>query len=199
LPRELDGVRVRVNGADAFLYYISPTQLNALAPDGIPDGAASVEVVNNGVRSSSFTVTSRSVSPAFFVMLAPSWVAARHHPDYHLVARPEQFPNCGDPVNCPVREAEPGEIVLLYGTGFGPVNPPIAAGKLFETPNQMTTPVRVRFGDTWVEAFGGLASPGLYQIAVQVPGSAPDGDLEVQAEVAGKLSPAAKIPVRRGP
>jgi len=55
----------------------------------------------------------------------------------------------------------------------------------------------VRFGDTWVEAIGGLASPGLYQIAVQAPDSAPDGDLEVVAEVAGKPSPAAKIPVRR--
>jgi uncharacterized protein (TIGR03437 family) len=198
LPRELDGVRVRVNGADAFLYYISPTQLNALAPDGIPDGPATVEVVNAGARSFGFTVTARSVSPAFFVMLPPSGIAARHHPDYRLVARPEQFPGCGDPLDCPVREAQPGEIVLLYGTGFGPVNPPIPAGRLFDTPNQMASGVRVRFGDTWVEAIGALASPGLYQIAVQAPDSAPDGDLAVVAEVAGKQSPAAKIPVRRG-
>jgi len=96
-----------------------------------------------------------------------------------------------------VREAQPGEIVQLYGTGFGPVNPPVPAGRLFDTPNQMTAPVRVRFGDTWVEAIGGLASPCLYQIAVRVPDSAPDGDLAVVAEVAGKQSPAAKIPVRR--
>jgi len=72
---------------------------------------------------------------------------------------------------------QPGGAVLLYGTGFGPVNPPIPAGRLFDAPNQMTNPVRVRFGDTWVEALGGLA---------------------VAAEVAGKQSPAAKIPVRRG-
>ena len=96
-----------------------------------------------------------------------------------------------------MREAQPGEIVLLYGTGFGPVNPPILAGRLFDTPNQMTAPVRVRFGGTWVDPIGGLASPGLYQIAVQAPDSALDGDLEVVAEVAGKQSPAARIPVQR--
>jgi len=62
----------------------------------------------------------------------------------------------------------------------------------------MTAPVRVRIGDTWVDPFGGLPSPGLYQIAVQAPDSAPDGELAVVAEVAGKQSPAAKIPVRRG-
>ena len=105
--------------------------------------------------------------------------------------------DCGNPLNRLVREAQPGEIVQLYGTGFGPVNPPVPAGRLFDTPNQMTAPVRVRFGDTWVEANGGLASPCLYQIAVRVPDSAPDGDLAVVAEVAGKQSPAAKIPVRR--
>jgi len=62
----------------------------------------------------------------------------------------------------------------------------------------MTAPVRVRIGDTWVDPIGGLASPALYQIAVQVPDSALDGDLEVVAEVAGKPPPVTRIPVRRG-
>jgi uncharacterized protein (TIGR03437 family) len=48
-----------------------------------------------------------------------------------------------------------------------------------------------------VDAFGGLASPGLYQIAAQVPESTPEGDVEVVAEVDGKASPPVKIPVRR--
>jgi uncharacterized protein (TIGR03437 family) len=139
----------------------------------------------------------RKLSPAFFVMLPPAYAAARHHPDYALVARPDQFPGCGDPPNCPPREAAPGGIVLLYGTGFGPVTPPIPAGQLFDTPNVVAGKLRVRFGATWVEAFGGLASPGLYQIAAQVPDSTPDGDIEIVAEVDGKLSPAVKIPVRR--
>lgn len=197
LPRQLDGVRVLINGLEAYVWYISPVQVNAIAPDGLPEGTVSVQVVRDTVQSSAFAATARRLSPALFVMLAPAYAAARHHPDYHLVARPDQFPGCGDPIDCPPREAAPGGIVLLYGTGFGPVEPPVPAGRLVDTPGIVSGKLRVRFGATWVDALGGLASPGLYQIAAQVPEATPDGDVEVVTEVDGKASPPVRIPVRR--
>ena len=171
-------MRVLVNGQEAYVWYISPGQVNAIAPDGLPEGTVSVQVLRDTVQSSAFAATARKVSPAVFVMLGPAYAAARHHPDYTLVARPDQFPGCSAPPNCPPREAAPGGIVLLYGTGFGPVDPPVPAGRLVDTPGIVTGKLRVRFGATWVDAFGGLASPGLYQIAAQVPEATQDGDIE---------------------
>nr|MCU0782173.1 hypothetical protein [Akkermansiaceae bacterium] len=189
LPTELDGVKVRINGREAAIYFISPTQINGLAPANLPEGPADVQVVRGAETSASFTATVRALSPAFFVMLAPSYAAARHHPDYKLVALPEQFPGCTAGIDCPPRPAQPGEWLLFYGTGFGPVTSAV--------PPLMTLPVRVRFGSTWAEGLGALASPGLYQIAVQVPEATPEGDIPVIAEVGGRQTPTVTIPVRR--
>ena len=41
LPTQLDGVGVTVNGKPAYIYYISPTQINALAPADAGDGPGS--------------------------------------------------------------------------------------------------------------------------------------------------------------
>ncbi len=197
LPKELDGVRITVGGRDAFLYYVSPTQINALVPDGLADGPATVVVLRDGVAGSPFTANVKLVSPAFFVMLAPSQVAARHHPDYRLVARPDQFPGCVSGIDCPPRPATPGEWILLYGTGFGPVDPAVPAGRVPTETSLLKNAVRVRFGQEWVDAVGALASPGLYQIAVQVPASVQTGDVSVLAETGGRQTPAVIVPVER--
>ena len=56
LPTSLDGVRVLVNGKPAYVYYISPTQINALAPEDATIGSVPIEIDNNG-RHSLFEVT----------------------------------------------------------------------------------------------------------------------------------------------
>ncbi|MGH9664795.1 MAG: hypothetical protein ACRD9L_10260, partial [Bryobacteraceae bacterium] len=48
LPTVLDGVSVKVNGRPAPVYYISPTQINALSPDDDSVGIVPVEVTING-------------------------------------------------------------------------------------------------------------------------------------------------------
>src|SRR5579863_10471903 len=39
LPTKLDGVSVTVNGKNAYVYYISPTQINILTPPDATQGA----------------------------------------------------------------------------------------------------------------------------------------------------------------
>jgi uncharacterized protein (TIGR03437 family) len=77
----------------------------------------------------------------------------------------------------PVNAAKPavgGEIVLLFLTGLGAVDPPVqdgTAGGANPTSNA-TTPVTVLIGGKpGTVSFSGLAPgyPGLYQINVQVP------------------------------
>ena len=48
MPVQLDGVSVTVNGKSAYVYYISPTQVNILTPPDAMQGAVVVQVTNNG-------------------------------------------------------------------------------------------------------------------------------------------------------
>ena len=67
LPTVLDGVSVQVNGIAAYVYYISPTQLNVLAPDDSTTGQVRVQVTNAQVASNPFAAIKSQVSPAFFL------------------------------------------------------------------------------------------------------------------------------------
>src|SRR5579872_3468024 len=57
MPTSLDGVSVTVNGKSAFVYYISPVQVNVLTPPDAMSGAVSVQVTRNGVTSAAFSVS----------------------------------------------------------------------------------------------------------------------------------------------
>ena len=47
LPTSLDGVSVTVNGKNAYVYYISPTQVNILTPPDAMTGAVAVVVTSS--------------------------------------------------------------------------------------------------------------------------------------------------------
>jgi len=72
----------------------------------------------------------------------------------------------------PSRPAKPGETVVPWGIGFGPVTPNVLAGVLVGQANSLTAPLQVSFGNTPAKlAYSGLApqSTGLYQFNVVVP------------------------------
>ena len=77
LPTELDGVSVTMNGENAYVYYISGTQINVLTPPDLAAGPLQV-VVNNSTGSSAvFASTVAAVAPAFFIA-SGSFVLATH-------------------------------------------------------------------------------------------------------------------------
>lgn len=67
LPESLDGVRVTVDGKPAFVAFVSPSQINALAPDGIVPGEVRVEVTRDGNPVALAVARADRVAPAFFV------------------------------------------------------------------------------------------------------------------------------------
>jgi uncharacterized protein (TIGR03437 family) len=72
----------------------------------------------------------------------------------------------------PSRPAKPGETVVLWGIGFGPVTPNVQAGVLVGQANSLSAPLQVSFGNTPAKlAYSGLApqATGLYQFNVVVP------------------------------
>lgn len=185
LPTALDGVSVSINNKPAAVSFISPTQINVLAQ---PDGAAGpvpVVVTTPAGTSAAFNVQMASVAPAFFLWENRYAVATR--PDFSLVGPPNLFPGL---VTTPAR---PGDVVILWGTGFGPTNPPAPVNRAIEGEHNLPTPPVVRIGGMQAEYLGGAltqGSAGLYQIAVRVPAAAPAGDLAVTAELSGAASPA---------
>jgi len=91
--------------------------------------------------------------------------------------------------------AKPGQIIVLWGTGFGPTNPPVPAGQL------VPLDPLARFANEPAVLIGGVAATylpgsavmtptdaGMYQFAVTVPDLA-DGDCPVVVDINGHRTP----------
>jgi uncharacterized protein (TIGR03437 family) len=88
--------------------------------------------------------------------------------------------------------------VILWGTGFGPTTPADPVGE--ETPSKgtysTTTLPKVTLNGVSVTVYGAALAGGdggLYQIAIQVPSSMPDGNWEVEASIGGEKSPSGVV------
>ena len=74
------------------------------------------------------------------------------------------------------RLAKPGDVITLYGVGFGPVTPAIPAGQLVQQLNSLTMPLQMSLGGVPViPSYSGLAPgyTGLYQFNLTVPNLSP--------------------------
>ena len=79
--------------------------------------------------------------------------------------------------------AKPGDVVLFFGTGFGPTNPTVAPGKEFIGAARLIDNVIMRCGGmTITPAFAGLSSSGLYQFNVTIP-NLPNGEHSVEMQI----------------
>ena len=124
----------------------------------------------------------RAVSPAFFQFLPSKYVAAVHTSGASvgptgLIAGANFAP------------AKPGETIMLFGTGFGPTNAPLASGQVISQPAQLANPVTILIGGKQANVpFAGLSGSGLDQLNVTVPPDLPDGDQSLVAIINGVQS-----------
>ena len=181
MPTQLDHVSATVDGVSAFVYYISPTQINILTPPtSLPTGSVKVVVTNNVAASASFTVEAQTISPSFFVFGGGAYVAALHSADYSLVGAPS--------LSVPgytFTPAKPGETILLYANGFGPASTPVVSGSTSQGGTLATPPV-VQIGGVAAKVqFAGLVSPGEFQFNVVIPASLANGDQPITATYGG--------------
>jgi uncharacterized protein (TIGR03437 family) len=183
LPAQLDGVSVTVGGKPAYVYAVTPGQINVQAPD-LKDGLTQVVVTTPGGTSIPFETSVHVFNPAFFPFPGKQPVAT--HVDFSLAAKNTTFPGL---TTVP---AKPGEVVILWGTGFGPTNPVVSAGQQPKALAPTTqVPVVVSLGGTQVPVVGSVLSgyAATYQIAIQIPTSTPDGEYPVVGSVNGVSSP----------
>ena len=168
LPTNLDGTSVTVNGKPAAVEYVQPSQVNIQPPDDTAVGPVQVVVNTASGATNPFTVNYATFAPGLFPASAPYLVAQHADNSYVTAAAP----------------AKPGEVIVLWGTGFGPANPAVPAGQVFSGANRLANAVTVMIGGQPAPVdFAGVVGAGLVQINVHVPSSIGNGDAGVVASV----------------
>jgi uncharacterized protein (TIGR03437 family) len=183
LPLSLDGVSVKVNNKDAPVYYISPTQINALAPPDTASGSVPVTVTNTVGTSVQVSATLQRLAPAWFAFSQGGGIyPAAVHASGAYLGPATLFGSAATAV-----PAMPGEEIMLFGTGFGPTTPApdalqIISGAIpLAVPNDLTVTV----GNSPAKVtFAGLTGNGLYQFNIVVP-NLTDGEYSLRATIGG--------------
>ena len=185
MPTALDGVSATVNGKAAYVYYISPTQVNILPPPDAMSGAVEVQVTSSGTVSDPFTAQAQAESPSFFIFNGAPYVAATHANGSYL-GPTTLYPGATTP-------AKPGETVVLYANGFGATSTAVVSGA--ETQSGTLSPLFVIQigGKNAAVVFAGLVAPGEFQFNVVVPASLANGDQTITATYNGLTTQAGAL------
>ena len=187
-PKQLACVAVEVNGTRSPVIFSGESQINIQVPQSVTAGPATVRVLlnpdtPNQVASDPTTVTAQAVSPAFLTYAAGSAAAT--------------LPNTYTPVADPSVvsggvSVQPGSVIMLWGTGFGPTSPAFPEGAIVSGRAPIAGTVSVSIGGVAVSptdiSYAGLvpgAISALYQLNVRVPMGLPDGPASVVAQVGG--------------
>jgi uncharacterized protein (TIGR03437 family) len=187
-PTTLGGVTVTINGRKAYLWYVSPTQINLQAPDDTTTGVVAATVSNASGNWTS-TVTLNPVAPSFSlldgkhvagIILRSDGSGAYGGGTYDVVGP------AGTSLGYPTVPAKQGDIVELFGVGFGPTSPVVPAGKAFSGAAATVDQVQLSINGTAVTPFfAGLSAAGLYQVNITIPAGLGTGDVPLTATVGG--------------
>jgi uncharacterized protein (TIGR03437 family) len=185
MPTQLDKVSATVNGKNAYVYYISPSQIDVLTPPDAITGSVQVVVTNGGVASAAFTVQAQPISPSFFVFNGGPYIAAEHAGG-GFIGPTTLYPGSTTP-------AKPGETVMLYANGFGPTSVPIVSGSSVQGGTLATLPVITIGGINAAVTYAGLVYPGEFQFNVTIPASLGNGDQLITAAHNGSTTQAGTL------
>jgi uncharacterized protein (TIGR03118 family) len=166
LATSANGVSVTVNGEAAPLSFIGNQQINLLVPADIQTGTTpNIVVTNNGLASAPVAVTTQPMAPAFFIIGTNATTGA-----HYVAATHANGTLIGPPTITGATPAEPGEVIVMYGTGFGAGSSAIPNGKVITS--AITLPVNPLISIDGLAAsvqFAGITEAGLYQFNVVVP------------------------------
>jgi uncharacterized protein (TIGR03437 family) len=194
LPTQLGPISVTVNGNPAFIYFYcsaatstvcTTDQINVLTPLDNTTGPVQVVVTNGSTPSAPFTVTMKPVVPAFLLFSSAGYIVATHL-DNSLLGPTTLYPGSSTP-------AQPGEQIVLYGSGFGLPTAALTNGSATQSGSLPSLPVCTVGANPAQIAFAGLAGPGLYQINLIIPNNTPNGDNPVICTYGGGSTPSGDL------
>jgi uncharacterized protein (TIGR03437 family) len=169
-PTSVGGTTVTVGGKPLFIDYVSPGQVNGQVASDVATGPQPVIVTTAAGSSAPFTITVNATEPG---LLAPSAFKI-NNTQYAVALFSDGFYDLPPGLVSEVasRRAVPGDTIMLYGIGFGPVSDGTQAGLIDQGTNQVSAPLDITIGGlTAVIQYSGLTpgSVGLYQFNVVVP------------------------------
>lgn len=186
-PTSLDGTRVQIGGLAAYIDFVSPNQVNVQIPTGVGPGPQPLTVSSQGQTSAPYTLIVNAVQPGLlavpsFNIAGKQYVTALFADGSTYVLPPVTVSGIRS------RRARVGETIILYGIGFGPVTPSIAAGQVVTESNSLASSLHISFGQTEAQIlYAGLVSNavGLYQVNVVVPSIAGGDSVPLAFTLAG--------------
>ena len=195
-PTSLGGASVTIDGKAAYLWYVSPTQINLQVPDDATTGSVPVVVTTaNGMATT--TVTLARFAPSFNlldtkhiagIIIRSDGSGAYGGGTYDIIGP------TGSSLGFPTVAAKAGDTVELFGVGFGPTSPTVPAGAAYVGAAPTTNPVTLSIGNRSLSPFfAGETSAGLYQLNVTIPSGLGSGDVSLQASVGGVQTPVVMI------
>jgi uncharacterized protein (TIGR03437 family) len=199
----LGGTCVEIGGERAPIFAMTPTQANVQTPGTPTAGPVGVVVVRDcdtplATRSSVEMVTMSEAAPGFFIfnpVANGGFIAARFNDGFAPVAPEGAFATEAS------RPARPGEIVVLFGTGWGPTNAALATGQLasdaataLDGANPMVTLGGIPLAAEDVLYVGVTpGTAGLFQLAIRIPEGTTIGNKQVVLTVYGKSTPVGPV------
>ncbi len=141
-PKELACIALEINGKRAPITYVQNDQINFQVPTTVGSGPMQAVVIANPgrpneLRSDVATVTLTNYAPAFFTFTGGKSIAALTS-DFKILADPALVPGGV--------KAKPGDVVLLYGTGFGVTEPVYQAGEIPDGVTKMRDAFTISIG-----------------------------------------------------
>jgi uncharacterized protein (TIGR03437 family) len=168
LPSTLAGASVTVGGKTAPIFNVvninGQEQISIQIPvDAVPGSAVPV-VLNNGSGTATVQINLTAAQPGIFTIDGTQGAAL--HANFSLVSASQP--------------AAPGETIIVFCTGLGTVNPPVASGAAASgtiLSSTVTTYTATIAGANATVAFSGLAPNfvALGQVNLAVPAGAPSG------------------------
>ncbi len=186
-PTTLNGVQVQVNGVAAPILSVNDCSgypcVTFMVPYETSGTIAQIQLFNNGVGSNIVTAwvsivvdannnVTAGTAPGVFTIPATGlgYAAAQHTTDFSTVT--------------PDNPARPGEIIAVYLTGIGPVNPAVASGAPGPVPlaNAVSNISVFIGGSQAATSFVGLTpgAIGLAQINLTIPTGLAAGDYTLE-------------------
>jgi uncharacterized protein (TIGR03437 family) len=187
-PLSLGGTSVMVNNKPAYLSYASPTQVNIQAPDDTATGLVNVTVTSGGATATS-TVNLAQFGPSFSLLdgthVAAIIIRSNGSGTYGGGSYDIVGPT-GTSLGYKTVAAKAGDVVELFGVGFGPTNPAVPAGQPYSGAAPTTNPVQLQIHGTSVTPFfSGISGAGLFQINLTIPAGLGTGDQPLLATAGG--------------
>ncbi len=118
----------------AFPIFVSPTQINVIMPSTVAEGLATLRLTYLTRKSNAITIQIANSAPGIFAISSGGYGPGIVQ---NFVSSSNQ------PINSSTAPASPGQTVIIWGTGLGPVSFP---DNVAPTAGNVSTPVTVTIG-----------------------------------------------------